>query len=157
MEERVVGIIGNGRKAKSFGRSDTYTLIVTDRRCVFALLTGQMLKDAAQEAQEQGKAEGKGFFARWGAQIASTMGHFHRYREMAPEAALAENEANFALDHSAVRKVNVKRHRGFDDDARGETELKFEGPAGNLSLKFDQLNRDAIAALREVFGDRLKV
>ena len=36
MAERILGVIPNVRQPKSFGRSDTYTLIVTERRTIFA-------------------------------------------------------------------------------------------------------------------------
>lgn len=157
MEERIVGLIPRARKPKSFGRWDTYTVIVTNKRCIFALLTSQMLQSAAKEAQERGKAEGKGFFARWGAQIAGHMNYHERYREMSPAAVLAENGANFALDHSAVRVIKVKRSGSLDDDTRSETELKFEGPATNLSIKLDGHDRRVVDLLRDVFGDRVKV
>ena len=69
MSERIVAVIPLVRKPKSFGRSDTYTLVVTDMRMVFAELTSDMLKEITEEAQRRGKEEGKGFFARWGDQL----------------------------------------------------------------------------------------
>ncbi|MHB1416855.1 MAG: hypothetical protein ACYC1C_16535 [Chloroflexota bacterium] len=156
MAEEILGIIPNVRKPKSFGRSDTYTLIVTDQRSVFALLTSQMLQAAAREAQEQGKAAGQGFFARMGAQMAGHFTYHERYRGMAPEAVLAENNANFALDHAAVRTVKVKRTSRSDDSRPDETEVKFEAASGNLSLKLDRHDPALLDVLRNAYGDRVK-
>ncbi|MBE9505373.1 MAG: hypothetical protein IMY84_01040 [Chloroflexi bacterium] len=64
MSESVIGIVPTLKKGKSFGRWDTYTMVVADTRSVFAEMTGDMLKQVAAEAQRRGKEEGKGFFAR---------------------------------------------------------------------------------------------
>jgi hypothetical protein len=69
--EQIVWILPGAYKPKSFGRRDCFTIVVTDQRTIFAMLTSQMLKDAAAEAQQKGKEEGKGFFARWGDQMQS--------------------------------------------------------------------------------------
>ena len=57
MIEKLVGVVPLVRKQKSFGRMDTYTLILTDSRMVFAQLTNDMMKQAAAEAQRKGKAD----------------------------------------------------------------------------------------------------
>ncbi|MCX6653800.1 MAG: zinc ribbon domain-containing protein [Candidatus Bathyarchaeota archaeon] len=80
--ERIISIVPNLKKPKSFGRWDTYNLIVTDKRCVFAILTADMLNKSIQEANEQGKAQGKGVMDRWGDQMSATMGYWRRYESM---------------------------------------------------------------------------
>jgi hypothetical protein len=107
--ERIVSIIPNLKKPKSFGRWDTYNLIVTERRCIFAMLTSDMLNRAIKEANEQGKQQGKGFLDRWGDQISASMGYWRRYESMDPASALSENKENFSFDRSAVKKAYVSR------------------------------------------------
>jgi hypothetical protein len=107
--ERIVAIVPNLKKPKSFGRWDTYNLIITERRCIFASLTGDMLNRAIKEANEQGKADGKGFMDRWGDQMTATMGYWKRYESMEPETALRENKENFVIDLSAIKGTNVNR------------------------------------------------
>jgi hypothetical protein len=153
MAERVLGVVPNVRKPQAFGRSYTCTLAVTDSRCVFALLIGQMLQDAAQEAQAQGKAAGQGFMARMAAQLSGHFDYAQRHLAMAPEAALAQNAGNFALDHAAVRAGKLKQG---DDEDGAEAELTFEGPAGNPSFKVADCSRETVSLLRSVCGSRLK-
>jgi hypothetical protein len=109
--ERIVAIVPNLKKPKSFGRWDTYNLIVTDRRCIFATLTGDMLNRALKESLDQGKAQGKGFMDRWGDQMEATLGYWKRYEQMDPEMALRENKENFSFDISTVKKADVNRNR----------------------------------------------
>ena len=159
MSETIAAVIPLVRKPKSFGRSDTYTLILTDNRMIFAELTSDMMKQAAAEAQKQGKEEGKGFFARWGDQIKATMRFAERYWQMPPDEALAENEGNFAIPNSSVRQVKVKgKHRGDPDDAgTSYTELKIESSSGKYEFKVDGHNDRSIReALQGVLGDIVK-
>lgn len=63
-----------------------YNLVVTDRRIVFAEVTKEMRKPAAEDAAAKAEEEGKGFFAG----AAATAGSWHRidqkYWQMGPEA-----------------------------------------------------------------------
>jgi hypothetical protein len=105
--ERIVAIVPNLKKPKSFGRWDTYNLIVTERRCIFAALTADMLNRAIKEANEQGKVQGKGFMDRWGDQLQASMGYWRRYESIEPESAMRENKENFSFELSAVKDANV--------------------------------------------------
>ncbi len=107
MGERIEVIVPNLKKPKSFGRWDVYNLIVTERRCIFAMLTSDMLNRAIKEANEQGKQQGKGFLDRWGDQLSASMGYWRRYESMDPASALGENKENFSFDRSAVKKAYV--------------------------------------------------
>jgi len=154
--EKLLGVIPLVRKPKSFGRSDTYTLILTDSRMVFALLTSDMMKTAAAEAQRKGKEEGKGFLARWADQLKACSSFAERYWEMSPDAALGETKGNFALANSSVRRIKVSSKGGSDDDDESYTELKIESTAGKLEYRVDGDARSVRDVLSAVFGDRLK-
>ena len=158
MSETIAALIPLVRKPKSFGRSDTFTLIVTDSRMVFAELTGDMMKQAAADAQRQGKEEGKGFFARWGDQIKACMSFSGRYRHMTPDEALHENLGNFAIQNASVKKIKVSAKddsRGSDDVSRSYMELKIEAGA-KFEFKVDGDSRSIKEALKGVFGDIVK-
>ncbi len=156
MSEQIAAIIPTVRKPKSFGRSDTYTLIVTDSRMIFAEMTGDMTKEAAMEAQRRGKEEGKGFFSRWGDQIKDTMRFADRYWEIPPDEALAENSKNFAIPNSSVKKIKVWSREEFnrpDEPARDFTELKIESSSGKYEFRVDGHNPKPIReSLQKVFG-----
>lgn len=100
-----------GLKAKA------YTLVLTDRRMVFAQLTTAMTKAAVMEARDTAKAEGKGFMGQWGAQIKAGFTYSQRYLSMTPEQALAETPGNFAVENSAIRKVKFKAGMAGDAES----------------------------------------
>lgn len=159
MSENISAVIPLVRKPKSFGRSDTYTLVQTDARMIFAELTGDMLKEIAAEAQRRGKGEGKGFFARWGDQLKATMSYSERYWQMSPDDALGENQKNFAIQNASVKKIKVSAKdtsSGPDDPGRSYTELKIEASAGKFEFRVDGQSRSVKEALKGVFGDVVK-
>ncbi len=160
MNETIAAVIPLVRKPKSFGRSDTYTLVVTDSRLIFAEMTGDMLKEAAAEAQRRGKEEGKGFLSRWGDQIKATMRYADRYWQVPPDDALGENKRNFAIQNPSVKKIRVKsKDESGDPDQSGRTyiELKIESSAGKFDFKVDGHDARSVRdTLKGVFGDMVK-
>lgn len=104
--ERLIGIIpGVSRKKGLFG-VEGFSVVVTEKRIIFAAVTNEMIKEAAKK-----ESEGKGFLA--GMLGAATVEYtFHkRYYDMAPEAVLAENSQNFAVELSRIKKVKVEEGR----------------------------------------------
>ncbi len=154
--EKILAVVPMATKPKLFGMGDTYTIVCTDQRTIFAKLTNQMMKDAANEAQEKGKEEGKGFFSRWGSQIKSTMSYHNRYWEMPPDEILGQTEGNFDLSHASLNKVKAKRKVHKDESHyQEETELTFEGPTGKMKFKLDNYSKKMVEHLREVYGAKL--
>jgi hypothetical protein len=90
------------RKPKSLGRYDTYSGVLTNQRVIFAQMTSEMLTRAAQEARDQAKAEGKGFWGQWSDQLKGTFGYTKKYLTMPPQAILAETPGNFALNNNTI-------------------------------------------------------
>ncbi len=159
MNEQIAAVIPLVRKPKSFGRSDTYTVVLTDSRIVFAELTGDMMKEAVTEAQRKGKEEGKGFFARWGDQLKATMNYSERYWQMSPDEALRENPKNFAIQNASVKKIKVSAKdtsSGSDDSGRSYTELKIESSAGKYEFRVDGNSKRVKDPFKAVFGDVVK-
>jgi len=159
MSEVISAVIPLVRKPKSFGRSDTYTLVVSDTRMVFAELTGDMLKEITAEVQRKGKEEGKGFFARWGEQLKASMNYAERYWQMTPDEALRESPRNFAIQNTSVKKIKVStkdESRGSDDASRSYTELKIEASVGKFEFRVDGHAKSIKDALKGGFGDIVK-
>ena len=100
--EALIGVIPSVSRRKGLG-VESFNIVVTPRRLIFAVMTNDML---AKEAQKAGK-EG-GFFG--GMLNAATVGFnfYKRYLEMTPDAALAESPQNFAVDRANIRKVKVE-------------------------------------------------
>jgi len=158
MSSEILAIVPLLKKPKSFGRWDSYTLVVTEKQAIFAQLTSKMLKEAAAEAQSQGKEQGKGFFARWGDQLKSGFTYHERYWSMAPESIIAENPGNFTMDNSSIGSIRVKRkleHRQDDIDET-KTELEFQSSAGKFRFSIDGYSDETAKVLRQVYGDRVK-
>ena len=150
--ERVICTVRNLMKPKSLGRWDTYNIVVTDRRMIFALMTGDMIKAAANEAQERGKSEEKGFMQRWAAQMSAGMNYAERYMGMEPEGILRENPGNFAVDNLSVRSIRIR-----DKNERNRSVYEVEIEAGGNRYKFDTNEfPDSTEILKQMFGDRVK-
>jgi hypothetical protein len=159
MEEKIVGLIPMLKKPKSFGRWDSYAVIITDQRTIFAQLTSKMLKDAAMEAQRKGKEEGKGFFSRWADQIKAASNYSERYLNIPPEEALHENPGNFAIPNQEIKFIEIKkkRHSGWSDETEQiTTEIKFVSAVKKESFNLDGYSSSMAKMLKDIFGDRLK-
>ncbi|MCX5971476.1 MAG: zinc ribbon domain-containing protein [Coprothermobacterota bacterium] len=134
--ERVLGVVPN-LSAGTLG-AKSYVLVVTDRRLLVVRITSQNMAEVVRKSQEEGKAQGKGFFERWGDQISAFYRYAERYLSMAPGAILAENGENYAIDHSQVTRITIDGQEGQDDpntkgtlrlDAQGKR-LTFQIPTG---------------------------
>jgi len=160
MGERVIGIVPTLKKGKSFGRWDTYTMVVTDTRSIFAQMTGDMLKQIVAEAQRKAKEEGKGFLARWGEQIKASLSFSQRYLEMSPEEALSETRGNFVIANSDIHSIKIRnksQSSGNDDVDRTVTELTIEGAGKKLVYTVDSFSNETKDMLKNVFGERVNV
>ena len=88
--EGLIGVIPNASRKKGLIAMEVFNIIVTKQRMVFALMTSQMIKDAA--ASHRGEGVG-GFFQAMG----SGYTLWERYLQMPSEQALHENPNNFAV------------------------------------------------------------
>jgi hypothetical protein len=101
----VISVVPTLKKMKFMGAWDTYALIITERRAIFCHITGDMVNKAIKESQEKAKAEGKGFWDQWGAQLDTSSFYTEKYKRMSPEEAIREQPDNFALEHGEISKV----------------------------------------------------
>jgi hypothetical protein len=152
--EYVVGAIIL-RKSKSLGRWDTYTGVVTSQRLIFAQMTSEMLKTATQQAREQGKAEGKGFFGQWAEQLKGIYGYAKRYLLMQPPAILAETMGNFALENNTISEIKLKERLIRENQQIYEFEVQIHSTAGKYEYIMDQ-NKDYIKLLKQVYVGRVE-
>jgi hypothetical protein len=154
--EAVLGVLLL-RKPKSFGRYDSFTGVVTGKRMIFAQMTNDMIKDAAMQARNQAKAEGKGFWGQWGDQLKASFGYTQRYLTMPPSAALAETSGNFDVDNAGVREVKLKRKDVLQGNTEShEFELEIQAAAGKFEFRMDE-NNDYVKLLKQVYGERVKM
>jgi len=101
--EALIGVIPSVSRKKGLMGVEGFNIIVTQRRMIFAVATNEMIKEEAKRVGKEG-----GFFA--GMLNAATVGYtfYKRYLDMVPDAALAENPQNFAVDLSRIRKVKIE-------------------------------------------------
>ena len=108
--EHVHAVIPNATlKAGLLGvKSKPYILVLTDRRVLFVQITKAMMKQLVIDARDEAKADGKGFFGQWGAQLTAYSAFAQRYLAMPPEQTLAETPGNFAIERTTIQKAKLK-------------------------------------------------
>jgi hypothetical protein len=153
--ESVVGVLSFVERRKGLLGSEAFNLVLTADRLVFAKVTSEMLKEAIDEARRGAKAQGKGFFGQWGAQLGASGSIAERYYQMPVDAILRENPDNFQLPLGQIQKVQVK-HGQFDEQqtnpdyvvihAGGKMRFNLKGVSAGQAKK----------ALREVLGERVR-
>ena len=143
------------RQSKSFGRWDTYTGVMTGQRLIFAQMTNDMIKAAAQQARDQAKAEGKGFWGQWADQMKGTFGYAQRYLAMQPQAILAETPGNFALYNNTIGEIKLKERLMRENQQIYEFEVQIHSTQGKYEFIMDQ-NSDYVNLFKQVYGERVK-
>jgi hypothetical protein len=144
--ETIRAILPNLVVSKSFGRSDTFNLIVTDRRSIFAKLTSQIMNETVKMRREKAAAEGKGFFGKWAAQMSGFNTYTDRYQTMRPEEALLENKENFQIENSMIKNV-----KSSSDDDEDRPMYDIEITTATQQLKF-KTQYDPEHDLKKAFG-----
>jgi hypothetical protein len=160
MQEQVKCVLHNIKKSRMFGTPEVFNVAVTDSRCIFAKLTADLLKKAAAEANEAGKAEGKGFLGRWGDQLSATMGYGNRYISYTPEQVLQETAGNFAVSFADIKSIDFKEKRRVQDAGkiihRIYGEVTFDIAQGKTTYMIDGMPVDDIAAMKAVIGAKVR-
>ncbi|HSW58542.1 MAG TPA: zinc ribbon domain-containing protein [Dehalococcoidales bacterium] len=131
-------IIPNLMLQKSWGRSETFNLIVTDQRSIFARLTSQIMNETVKMRREKAAAEGKGFFGKWAAQMKGFNTYTDRYQTMNPDEVLSEDKENFQIQNSLIKKV---KSSSDTLDERGMYTIEFTTTTQKLRFK-TQYNPD---------------
>ena len=108
--ERVWAVIPNASLKSGFMgvKSKRHTLILTDRRVIFARSTVAMIGQRVADARDRAKSEGKGLFGQLGAQVSANWRWADRYLLTPPEQALAETADNFAVARSVITNTSLK-------------------------------------------------
>jgi hypothetical protein len=153
--EVIIGIIPNALKKKNMIMSETFNIVVTNHRMICALLTSEMIKEAA--ASHRGEGVG-GFFKAMGAGFTV----WQRYLQVPPDVALQENPANFAIYMNQIRKVKYKPDTvlfskgafsvgfkggfgGGDDDDKNTKPLEIETMSGKYKFEINDMHQQQVA------------
>jgi hypothetical protein len=150
--EPVLGVIAGAQRHKGLFGMQTFNIVVTRDRLVFALMPDKVMKDAAAEMGRRAKAEGKGLLGRIAAQMGWLDLMVERYAAMPPDEALAEYKDNFFIPNNTIRQVRVDTHHDHETH-RTETKLKIEAISGKFEFGLIAGNADeARQLLRNAIG-----
>ena len=149
--ERILAVLGNLTQTGGFMgmKAKTYSIIITDWRLIFAELTKERITAMVNQARDAAKAEGKGFFGQWGAQIGTSFNYHQVYWEMAPEAALAETPGNFAIERTAFKGAKFKVGATYDDGRNEPDELVIKHDGGKLTFRVN----GSLGGLKDTFRE----
>jgi hypothetical protein len=115
----VLGVIPSAIRRKGLVGSETFSIVVTSRQLVFALMSQQMMNDAIRQAAAEAQQQGKGLLGRMSAQMGWMKGVMERYRAMPAEEALGEHAENFAIPLKQIKRFRVGVIGGEEDDDEG--------------------------------------
>lgn len=151
----VIGIVPNLKRSKMLGiLTDSFTLVVTETDSIFAKITNDVMKQVVKESREQAKAEGKGFFGQWGAQMTGFSRYAERYARMNAQAILAEDKANFAIPNGSISSIKIKKKTSSDEDQTYiNWEITIDSGSGKMKFKTDFDPKDHF---QKLFGNRVK-
>ena len=124
--ETVKFAIGNLAISKSWGRTDAYTLIVTQRRSIFAKYTQEIINEIFTTSRANAQAEGKGFFGKWGAQMKEFGAYQERYLHFTPDQVLQETPGNFAIENAWIRRIKIQDHSDIYRSSYVQFSITFE-------------------------------
>ncbi len=143
------------RRPKSFGRYDSFTGVLTTEQFIIAQMTSDMVKDAAMQARDEAKANGKGFFGQWSEQLKASFGYTKKYLTMEPAAIIAETPGNFAIDNNSISEIKLKNRYLDQDNSRQEWEIQIHSFSGKYEFRMDD-NSNFVEMLKQAYPDRVK-
>ena len=141
---------------KSLGRYDAYGGVITNQRLIFALLTSEMINASAQQARDEAKTEGKGFFGQWANQLKNSFNFTKRFLTMQPDAILSEMPGNFAIYNNTITEIKVHLKGQQDDLAHRDYEAEIKSTGGTYKFHMDE-NSQNTDLLKQVYGNRVKM
>jgi hypothetical protein len=132
-----------------------YNLVVTPQRLVLARITQKMIGDAAMEAKQAARGQGKGFMGQWAASAGARQYICDRYRTMSIESILAQDPESFFFPLQQVREIRT----GSDTDVDDNTTEWLEINAVTSKVRFTLAATSSGAArkaLKQILGDLVR-
>ncbi len=136
-EERVTGVIPDLRTGW-LGKT-SYSLIITDRRLIFAEITNELLKQEREKAVS--KNQGGGLMSKWKASMGSHYNFHERYYRMNPDEALRENPNNYGMRPEEIQTVKFRGSQVWSNDGKqtpNKMVIKWSG--GKTKYDFQRIN-----------------
>jgi len=101
---------------KSMFKTETWTIIITNKRFVFAKYTPDIISKEAKERREEAKVQGKNRFGQFLAQASASFSWYTRYNDMTPEEVLKECAENYYLTPKDIINYQLKKGRVYKDE-----------------------------------------
>lgn len=119
--ERALAIIPNAKLKSGFMgvTSRRHTLILTDRRVIFAQSTSIGTMKRRSASTRDGAESEEGLLFRTVAGLDGYLEWAESYLETSPEDALAETKGNFAIERSGITKTSLKKKKRRMRDETG--------------------------------------
>lgn len=149
--EPVLGVITGAQRRKGLFGFQSFSIVVTPQRLVFAEMSNKMMNEAVKEMNRRAKAAGKGMLGVIAAQMGWMNVLVEKYSAMAPDAALAEGKDNFFIPNNTIHKVSIWEQD--DDDGPSWTMCKIEAVSGKYEYRLTAGNaKEARQILRNAIG-----
>ncbi len=153
MSERVLCAVPVHER-KFFRGPDPYAFVLTDRRTILVPFSKDALKSAGEDAKGQARAEGKGFFGRWGAQIRAVTGYAQPFLTMEPDRIL-EAPGAVAIDNASV--AAAKLSETSDGDSSSTTwVIHLTSLDGKRKFELRAQPGDLATAMKQAYGERFR-
>ena len=158
-EAELIGITVTGlKKPKSFGRWDTFSLLISPQRMILAPLTSEAINKAVMDTRDKAKADGKGFWGQWGAQIGTSFRYADRFKGWTPDAAVADNPGSVVIPNDSVTEVKLLRDRKGRGSGGVEQiyyRLEIRSTVGEYRFELDGLD-EQFQGFHQLFGGRFR-
>lgn len=152
--EVVLKVLPILQRRKGLFGSQSFAVVLTSHRLIFALVTSQMLQEAAKDARQQAREQGKGFFEQWAAMTTSGWHFSQRYLGMAPATILAEHGENFYFLHNQIQQVRLKSSDPEEPNDRDQVEIDSNGTRHRYTIAYGSL-KEVREALKPLYGNRV--
>ncbi len=155
-QEKVVGVIP-ALNSGFFGQR-SYTMIVTDKRLIFAELTNELMEKEHQKKMRRSEEKGEGFLRKLKSSISSGFNFHHRYKDMDPVEILNESPNNYEIRSNDVRSVKLRTGTHHPDSGKTPIHkmiIKWNG--GKEKFTFEQMEPKQVKGiLNPVLGSKVR-
>jgi len=130
-EPGIIEIIDSVQQSSGFlgMKKLSYNMIIFPDRLVFALVSKDRMTQATNQARQQAKAEGKGFFGQWGAQMSWVGLIVESYYGKGQAQIMRENPGSFALENAHIQRIRF-RHNTDPDNNSSERQMIIQTGGG---------------------------
>lgn len=157
--ETIVGIIPALVRRKGFmGLStETFNLIVTPDRLIFAAVSSQTMQEAVALARQQAREQGAGALGQFAAQQGWANTLARQYQAMTGDAILARFPGSFCLANAAISRIRLSEADADDDAPQTKADVTIETSNGKHKFELAGQSVNTVRrTLHSALGDKVK-